>query len=133
MIPTQLLLSAQLITLRDNLQLLHVGPLTKLAACAAATAALWLTLKYGRHPLALPAMLCGIPAFFHVARLAAGWSIAELQDSGWLLQSKVTPVCSLWYVCCSLTWCCLLLSVVTEKLGPSDGLQNDATSIASLT
>ena len=50
MIPTQLLLSAQLITLRDNLQLLHVGPLTKLAACAAATAALWLTLKYGRTP-----------------------------------------------------------------------------------
>ena len=85
--------SAQLITLRDTLQLLHAGPLTKVAACAAATAALWLTLKYGTHPLALPAMLCGIPAVFHVARLAAGWSIAELQDSGWLLQSKLTPVC----------------------------------------
>lgn len=84
-----------MITLRDTLQLLHAGPLTKVAACAAATAALWLTLKYGRHPLALPAMLCGIPAVFHVARLAAGWSIAELQDSGWLLQSKAMPGCSL--------------------------------------
>ena len=90
-VPTLTFMSAQLITLRDTLQLLHAGPLTKVAACTAATAALWLTLRYGRHPLALPAMLCGIPAVFHVTRLVAGWSIAELQDAGWLLQSKVMP------------------------------------------
>ena len=82
----------QINTLADALQLLHAGPLVKLAACAAATAALWLTLKFGMHPLALPAMLCGIPAAFHVARLAAGVSIAELQQSGWLLQSKVAAL-----------------------------------------
>jgi hypothetical protein len=82
----------QINTLTDTLQLCHAGPLVKLAACAIATAALWLTLKFGMHPLALPAMLCGIPAAFHVMRLAAGVSIAELQDSGWLLQSKVAAL-----------------------------------------
>ena len=94
----------QINTSADTLQLLHAGPAVKLAACAVATAALWLTLKFGTHPVALPAMLCGIPAVFHVVRLVTGTSIAELQESGWLLQSKVT------------SWPCWLQSGVAEQI-----------------
>jgi hypothetical protein len=46
-------------------------------------------LAFCSHPLALPAVLVTIPLIFHAVRLAAGWSMEDVQEAGWALQPPV--------------------------------------------
>lgn len=64
--------------------------LIKLSPALLATAWMWVTMKHAASPLALPLVLMAIPAIFHGARWAGGWSIADLQDAGWLLHGSVS-------------------------------------------
>ena len=47
------------------------------------------TMARTQHPLALPAALLGIVAAFHGVLLAAGVSLQEAQDAGWVLKPAV--------------------------------------------
>lgn len=42
-----------------------------------------------RHPLALPAMLLAIPAFFYACLAASGISLQQARDAGWVAQLEV--------------------------------------------
>eukprot|EP00208_Stichococcus_sp_RCC1054_P002786 CAMPEP_0206138434 /NCGR_PEP_ID=MMETSP1473-20131121/3325_1 /ASSEMBLY_ACC=CAM_ASM_001109 /TAXON_ID=1461547 /ORGANISM="Stichococcus sp, Strain RCC1054" /LENGTH=727 /DNA_ID=CAMNT_0053531873 /DNA_START=75 /DNA_END=2255 /DNA_ORIENTATION=- len=63
-------------------------PLIKLAPTLASTAALLLTLKCSRNPLALPGVMVAVPVLFHVVRVALGYSMSDAIDAGWLLASE---------------------------------------------
>lgn len=63
--------------------------LTKFAAALGTTLLLLATLKFGRNPLLLPAVLLAVPAAFHVALAAAGTSLQQAADAGWTMQPEV--------------------------------------------
>lgn len=55
-------------------------------------------MKRFSHPLALPAVLVAIPVAFHAARLAAGVSMEDAMDAGWVTRPAEgsTPFWELW-------------------------------------
>lgn len=69
--------------------------LTKLGPALGSTLLLFATLKLGRNPLLLPAVLLAIPAAFHVALAATGTSLQQAADAGWTMQPEVGRWCSL--------------------------------------
>ncbi|PRW58874.1 sulfate transporter [Chlorella sorokiniana] len=62
------------------------------------TALLMLTMARCKHPLALPGVLAAIVGAFHLALLAAGMSLQDAQDAGWVLKPAAStgPFWSLW-------------------------------------
>ena len=70
--------------------------LTKLGPALGSTLALLATLKLGRNPLLLPAVLLAIPAAFHLLLWAAGISRQQAADDGWTMQPEVLPVLLHW-------------------------------------
>jgi hypothetical protein len=63
--------------------------LIKLGPALGSTLLLLATLKLGRNPLLLPAVLVAIPAGFHVLLIAFGISLQEAADAGWTMQPEV--------------------------------------------
>lgn len=74
-------------------RLFTVDALLKFAAAAVSVAAMWGTLNFAKHRLALPAVMLSIPAIFHLARLAMGVSLPEAADAFWCAQSEVSRAC----------------------------------------
>lgn len=66
-------------------------PAIKFVPTVAATAAMYLTMNYVSHPLALPAVLLAIPLGFHAVLLATRTSLQQAADLGWVMQPEVTP------------------------------------------
>lgn len=63
----------------------------RLGPAAAATLAIWGTMKYARHPAALPVVLACIPLAFHAVLLLTGTSLQQAADHGWVMQGQVGP------------------------------------------
>jgi glucan phosphoethanolaminetransferase (alkaline phosphatase superfamily) len=57
-----------------------------LASCLACM----LVMARCKHPAALPATLAAIVAIFHAVLLAAGVSLAQAQQAGWVLKPAVS-------------------------------------------
>ena len=89
---TVLLDIVQVNTFTSWLHLANKDALIHLAPAVAATAVLLVTMKYARHPLALPAVLLAIPGIFHITLLAMGMSLQEAADASWVAQPEVLPV-----------------------------------------
>ncbi len=70
-------------------RLFTADALLKFAAAAVSAAAMWCTLNFAKHRLALPAVMLSIPAIFHLVRLAMGISLQEAADAFWCAQSEV--------------------------------------------
>ncbi|KAK9811232.1 hypothetical protein WJX72_000395 [[Myrmecia] bisecta] len=79
---------AEVNTFTSWTHILHPDALIKLAPAAAATLLMLGTMRFARHPLALPAVLVLIPAAFHIALLAMGATLADAQAHGWVTKSE---------------------------------------------
>ena len=83
------------------LNVLHKDALLFLAPTVAATAVLWATMKFARHPGTLPVVLIIIPLLFHGVLLATGTSLAQAADLGWVMHPEVPPLAAVMLLC----WC----------------------------
>eukprot|EP00884_Botryococcus_braunii_P017695 jgi/Botrbrau1/4609/Bobra.60_2s0094.1 len=68
--------------------LLAKDPAIKFVPTLAATAAMYLTMNYVSHPMALPAVLLAVPLAFHAVLLATGTSLQQAADLGWVMQPE---------------------------------------------
>jgi hypothetical protein len=83
---------AQIDSFASWVHLGNVPALIKLVPAAGSTALLLATLKFGRNPIALPAVLVSIPVVFHLVLLATGTSLQQAADAGWVMQPEVRPL-----------------------------------------
>jgi len=65
-------------------------PLIKLVPTLLSCVAMVLTLEKTNHPLALPSVLIGLVAIFHVVLAIAGISLGEAQRAGWVMPPAVS-------------------------------------------
>lgn len=57
------------------------------------TLALWATIKFARHPAALPCVLLAIPLlFWGIILLGLGWDIQTASQHGWVLEGQVRHI-----------------------------------------
>ena len=66
--------------------------LIKLIPTVSACLSMIATMKYSRHPMALPALLLALIALFHVFLFVFGIPLSAAQDAGWAMQSSDGPV-----------------------------------------
>jgi MFS superfamily sulfate permease-like transporter len=93
-------------------------PAIKFVPTFAATAALYLTMNYVAHPLALPAVLMAIPLGFHAVLLATRTTLQEAADLGWVMQPEVCKIVISPSLCDS-QWLCGCLSPSRASLSLS--------------
>jgi len=70
--------------------LFHRLPLIKLVPTVASCIVMVFTLEKTDHPLALPSVLIGLVAAFHIVLAVAGISLEEAQQGGWVLPAAVS-------------------------------------------
>ncbi len=79
----------QVDTLSSWVNLLTWDAVLKLIPTLVTCVTLMLTMEHCPHPLALPAMLAAIPVLFRLVLLAAGVTVAQAQDAGWVMRPTV--------------------------------------------
>ena len=83
---------AQINSIIEWLDVLHLAPLIHMAPAAASTAAILFAMHRARNPLALPGVLVAIPTLFHLILLAGNWSLDDARNQGWLTKPTVSTI-----------------------------------------